>query len=68
MNTHVVRSGTVSIKEDGFASFLLWRPKLLVLKEHSLMMHKNEVSLVSRRGLLRFTIRFLAAQSLFHPL
>ena len=50
MNTHVVRSGPVSIKEEGFTSFL-WRPRWLVLKEQSLLIHKNEVSLVPRRGL-----------------
>lgn len=38
---HVVRSGSVSIKEDGFASWL-WRPKWLVLKEQTLSIHKNE--------------------------
>ena len=42
-NSHVVRSGTVSIKEDGFASWL-WRPKWLVLKEQTLEIHKTEVS------------------------
>lgn len=41
MNTHVVRNGTVSIKEDGFASWL-WRPKWLVLKEQTLSIHKSE--------------------------
>lgn len=39
----VVRSGSVSIKEDGFASWL-WRPKWLVLKELTLAIHKSEVS------------------------
>ena len=42
-NSHVVRNGTVSIKEDGFASWL-WRPKWLVLKEQTLAIHKTEVS------------------------
>jgi hypothetical protein len=32
----------VSIKEDGFASWL-WRPKWLVLKEQTLTIHKTEV-------------------------
>ena len=45
-NSHIVRSGTVSIKEDGFASWL-WRPKFLVLTEQSLSIHKNEVRLAS---------------------
>jgi serine/threonine-protein kinase CLA4 len=38
----VVRQGYVSVKEDGFASFL-WSRKWLVLKEHILSFHKNEV-------------------------
>lgn len=42
-NSQVVRSGMVSIKEDGFASWL-WRPKYLVLKEQTLAIHKTEVS------------------------
>ena len=45
MNTHVVRSGVVSIKEEGFATSWLWRPKWLVLKEQTLSIHKSEVSL-----------------------
>ena len=46
MNTHIVRSGTINIKEDGFGNWL-WRPKWLVLKEHALLIHKNEVGLIS---------------------
>ena len=42
-NSQVVRNGMVSIKEDGFASWL-WRPKWLVLKELTLSIHKTEVS------------------------
>src|ERR1700683_667331 len=42
-NSHVGRNGMVSIKEDGFASWL-WRPKWLVLKEQTLSIHKTEVS------------------------
>jgi len=38
----VIRSGTVSIKEDGFASWL-WKAKWLVLRDQSLAIHKNEV-------------------------
>lgn len=38
----VVRQGYVSIKEDGFASFL-WSRKWLILREHHLSFHKNEV-------------------------
>ena len=52
MNTHIVRSGIVSIKEDGFATSWLWRPKWLVLKEQTLSIHKTEVSLIYRPRLL----------------
>jgi hypothetical protein len=38
----VVRQGAVSVKEDGFASWL-WRPKWLVLKETTLTLHKSDV-------------------------
>lgn len=48
----IVRSGTVTVKEDGFASFL-WRPKWLALREHTLSMHKNEVR--GRRTLISST-------------
>ncbi|KAF7976569.1 hypothetical protein HWV62_6241 [Athelia sp. TMB] len=41
-NQRVVRSGSVSIKEDGFSSWL-WRPKWLVLREQTLAIHKSEV-------------------------
>ncbi|KIM29230.1 hypothetical protein M408DRAFT_328910 [Serendipita vermifera MAFF 305830] len=37
----IVRSGYVSVKEDGFASFI-WSRKWLVLKEHIISFHKNE--------------------------
>ena len=68
LNTHIVRSGAVTVKEEGFVSFL-WRPKWLVLKEHSLLIQKADVSLVPDSGFLpRITIRFLKAQSRFHPL
>lgn len=43
-NSQVVRNGLVNIKEDGFASWL-WRPKWLILKEQTLTIHKNEVSI-----------------------
>jgi hypothetical protein len=39
----VVRQGPAGFKEDAFASWI-WREKWLVLKEHSLSVHKNEVS------------------------
>ncbi|KIM89744.1 hypothetical protein PILCRDRAFT_94963 [Piloderma croceum F 1598] len=42
-NSQVVRNGMVSIKEDGFASWL-WRPKWLVLKEQTLSIHKTETA------------------------
>ncbi|KAH9948508.1 Pkinase-domain-containing protein [Amylocystis lapponica] len=42
-NSHVVRSGIVSVKEDGIVSWL-WRPKWLVLKEQTLSIHKSETS------------------------
>lgn len=38
-----VRSGTVSWKEEGFASFIFLR-KWLVLKDETLSVHKSEVS------------------------
>lgn len=43
-HSNVVRQGSVSVKEDGIVSWL-WRPKWLVLKEQTLSIHKNEVSL-----------------------
>ena len=43
-SSHIVRSGMVAIKEDGIVSWL-WRPKWLVLKEQTLSIHKNEVSI-----------------------
>ncbi|KZP13989.1 Pkinase-domain-containing protein [Athelia psychrophila] len=46
----VVRSGSVSIKEDGFASWL-WRPKWLVLKELTLAIHKSEQSVILLRDI-----------------
>jgi serine/threonine-protein kinase CLA4 len=46
-DVNVVRAGTVSLKEDGFASWL-WRPKWLVLREQTLTIHKNEVRLILR--------------------
>lgn len=39
----VVRQGYVSVKEDGFASFL-WSRKWLILKEHLISFHKNETA------------------------
>ncbi|KJA26516.1 hypothetical protein HYPSUDRAFT_132749 [Hypholoma sublateritium FD-334 SS-4] len=42
-NSQVVRSGSVSIKEEGFANWLFTR-KYLVLKEQTLSIHRNEQS------------------------
>lgn len=39
----VVREGHISVKEDGFASWL-WRPKYLVLKTQTLEIKKTEAS------------------------
>lgn len=41
-NSQVVRTGSVSIKEEGFANWLFTR-KFLVLKEQTLSIHRNEV-------------------------
>ena len=68
MSTHVVRSGTVSVKEDGFATSWLWRPKWLVLKEQTLSIHKSEVSVLYCPDLPHITIRPVTAQQHFHPL
>ncbi|KAL5520435.1 hypothetical protein ACEPAG_9659 [Sanghuangporus baumii] len=43
MNSEIVRTGTASIKEEGFAS-IFWVRKWLVLKEDILSFHKNEGS------------------------
>ncbi|KAF9514398.1 hypothetical protein BS47DRAFT_1316887 [Hydnum rufescens UP504] len=40
-NSSVIRSGFVSVKEDGFASWL-WTKKWLVLREQVLSFHKSE--------------------------
>ncbi|KAI8972542.1 kinase-like domain-containing protein [Trametes punicea] len=42
-SSQVVRSGIVAVKEDGIVSFL-WREKWVVLKEQTLLIHKNESS------------------------
>lgn len=39
--SQVVRSGNVTLKEDGFASWL-WKTKWLILREQSLTIHKSE--------------------------
>lgn len=69
MNTHVVRRGILNFKElDAFIP--IWRDKLVVLKEQSLLVckTKTDVSIVSPRGLPRITVCFLTAQSRLHPL
>ncbi|KAF9234542.1 Pkinase-domain-containing protein [Melanogaster broomeanus] len=43
INSRVVRNGMVSLKEEGFASFMFLR-KWLVLKEQTLSIHKTEAS------------------------
>ena len=53
MNLQVIRNGMVSLKEEGFASFMFLR-KWLVLKGETLSIHKTEV-------------RSITAQSLPHP-
>ena len=42
LNSQIVRSGVVSMKEDSFANWLFQR-KWLVLREQTLSIHKNEV-------------------------
>ena len=43
-----VRSGYVSVKEDGFGNWL-WSKKWLVLREETLVLYRNEVSGVRTR-------------------
>ena len=45
-NSSVIRSGFVSVKEDGFASWL-WTKRWLVLREQVLSFHKSEVRVCS---------------------
>ena len=42
LNSQIIRSGVVSMKEDSFANWLFQR-KWLVLREQTLSIHKNEV-------------------------
>ncbi|KAH7906421.1 Pkinase-domain-containing protein [Hygrophoropsis aurantiaca] len=42
-NSHVVRSGMVTVKQEGFTSWL-WTPRWLVLKEQTLSIYKSESS------------------------
>jgi hypothetical protein len=48
LSSQIVRSGSASIKEDGFASWL-WKAKWLVLKEQTLSIHRNEACSASSR-------------------
>ena len=41
--SNVVRSGSVSIKEEGTFASWIWKLKWLVLKEQTLSIHKSEV-------------------------
>ncbi|KAK7690313.1 hypothetical protein QCA50_006970 [Cerrena zonata] len=41
MDAHIPQCGTVRVKQAGFFNWL-WRPKYLVLKGETLMIHKNE--------------------------
>jgi protein-serine/threonine kinase len=43
----IVRQGFVSVKDDGYFTSLLWSRKYLILREHALTFHKNEVSTTS---------------------
>lgn len=43
LNMNPVRSGPVSIKEDGTFASWIWKLKWLVLKEQTLTIHKSEV-------------------------
>jgi len=44
MSSVIVRSGSVSLKEDGTFASWMWKAKWLVLKEQTLSIHKAEVS------------------------
>jgi protein-serine/threonine kinase len=61
----IIRQGSVGFKEDAFASWI-WREKWLVLREQSLSVHKNEVSLLSGSGSLELSsCRFQC--KVYHP-
>ena len=51
LNSQIVRSGLVSMKEDSFANWLFQR-KWLVLREQTLSIHKNEVRLLTSLNVL----------------
>jgi len=50
-NTSVVRTGTVSVKEDGTFASWIWKVKYLVLKDHTLSFHKYEVRICLSVGI-----------------
>lgn len=66
-----VRQGYVSVKEDGFASWL-WSKKWLVLREEVLSIHRSEVRytsvLLSTPSFLSLTICLNALHRLRHRL
>jgi len=55
--SQVVRSGPVSIKEDGTFASWIWKLKWLMLKEETLSIHKSEVRCVLV-SLYIFSFRF----------
>jgi hypothetical protein len=44
-NSPIVRSGAVSVKEEGTFASWIWKLKWLVLREETLTLHKSEVSI-----------------------
>ena len=57
VNGPAVRTGYVSVKEDGFASWL-WGKKWLVLREEVLSIHRNEVRRFKRQNNQLFSLIF----------
>ena len=51
LNSQIIRSGLVSMKEDSFANWLFQR-KWLVLREQTLSIHKNKVRLLTYLNVL----------------
>lgn len=68
MSSHVIRNGVVSLKEEGFASFMFLR-KWLVLKGELLTIHRNEVRRCSIASSLLCWPRLLMCRCdrLLHP-
>jgi protein-serine/threonine kinase len=46
-NSQVVRTGHVSVKEEGTFAGWIWKVKWLVLKEQTLSIHKSEVTIIT---------------------